>query len=316
MKTAKWYSLALLLALARPAPATLFLAWEEDLRGTYTGQDDVVGEIRSLGGSVRKVLADRRGDRVILFLQAEAVHNLSEALLHQAYGEWKGPMGRWNVALGRVPLPWGLLTDWSPDRMPYASPYEPTRTLSSDNGLLLRGTLGLWDYGAALTQGYGMETIEDFPGPGNATFRLGLTPGLDEAFTLGLSATAGKIYASEDGHGMGETVEERRKAVALDATWHVGRGTLRFEGGARRTSSRWLGTAFAAADYAWLPRVTLQFAGHVYEHAESHVFGRAYAGVSVPLPTVTIRGGYEHAHTHEDEHRLVVQLYRYWGAVR
>jgi hypothetical protein len=318
LRTAEWWLNAaiLLCAAATSAPASLSVGLEGDARAGYSDHDGADAAIDSIGGSARKVFADRRGDRVILFAQGEWADDFSEALLHQAYAEWKGPMGRWNVAAGRVPLPWGLRTAWSPDRLPYGSPYDWTRTLESDNGLLLRGTLDVWDYGLALTQGYGMENIEEFPGPGNLTGRLGLTPDIEGSFTLGLSLATGTAYASEHGHGMGGAMAEERTAIALDCTWNAGRGTYRFEGGGRETAERWHGTLFGAADYALLPKLTLQAAGQVYEHGSSHWYSRAYGGVSIPLPWFTLRGGYEYEKAEIEDHRVVVQLYRLFSFVR
>lgn len=317
MRTAKWLvSAGLTLLAVVPAHASLFLTFEGDARVEYTDRDELGAEINSIGGSARKVFADRRGDRVILHVQAEWAEDFSVALLHQAYAEWKGPMGRWNIAAGRVLLPWGLRTAWSPDRMPYGSPYDWTRTLEADNGALLRGTLGIWDYGLALTQGYGMEDIVEFPGPGNLTGRLGLTPDVEGNFTLGLSFAVGTAYASEHGHGMGDATAEKRTALALDCTWYAGRATYRFEGGARRTEEQWHGTLFGAADYALLPKLTLQAAGQVYGHGPSHLYSRAYGGVSVPLPWFTLRGGYEYENAEIEDHRVVVQLYRLFSFVR
>ncbi len=325
--------------ISAPSTATMFIAYEEDLRGVHTFDEGREGEINSIGGSIRKVLSDRRGDRLILFLQAEAAHNLAEGLLHQAYAEWKGPMGRWNLALGRVPLAWGLLTDWSPDRMLFRSPYSASRTFSSDNGVLFRGTLGMWDYGLAATQGYGMGTVKDFPGPGSVTGRLGVTPGVSGDFTAGLSATTGTVYASEHGHGMGAVMKEERTALALDGTLYMGMGLYRVEGGARRTGGKWYETLFLAADYAVLPRLSVQLAGQGFRtmpgepgdpephlddmakdaghgQSDSRLRGWGYAGVSVPAGTLTIRAGYEYENTHTDTHRILVQLHRMFAASR
>jgi hypothetical protein len=262
------------------------------------------------------VFADRLGDRVILYSQAEWADNLSEGMVHQAYAEWKGPMGRWNVAAGRVPRPWGLLTAWSPDRYPYGSPYDRTRTMSSDNGALCRGTVDIWDYGLALTQGYGMEDIREFPGPGNLTGRLGITPGVEGNFSLGVSFATGTASPSEHGDDIDHGMEEERTALALDTTWNAGRGTYRIEGGSRKVEDRWHGTLFGAADVALFPKVTLQLAGQLYEHGPSHTFGRMYGGISVPTGWFTVRGGYEYEKTDTEDHRVVVQLYRLFSLVR
>lgn len=286
------------------------------MRGVFSDRETFDGKLHSIGGSLRKVLADGKGDRLILFMQAEAVENASEGLLHQAYAEWKGPMGRWNLALGRVPMPWGLLTDWSPDRLPFQSPYTATRTPASDNGLLLRGSWGLYDYGLALTQGYGMTSIQDYPGPGNLTGRLGLTPDLAGDLNLGLSFSAGTVFTAADGHGMGPVTEEKRTAVAVDCTWYQGRGVYRIEGGGRKTDEHWNGTLFGFADYALLPKLNLQLAGQIYTHMDSHRFGQIYSGITMPAGAFTIRTGYEYAYAHREEHQVIVQLYRLFTFTR
>lgn len=317
----KWFpSLVLILVLTSgTSRATVALLLEGDLRGEYSDRDALEGSVDSVGGSLRKVLADGRGDRLILYLQAEAVDDASDVLLHQAYAEWKGPMGRWNLVLGRVPMPWGLLTAWSPDRLPFLSPYDTTGTFTSDNGLLLRGSAGMYDYGLALTQGYGMGSIQDYPGPGNLTGRLGITPALAEDLSVGISFAAGTIYPSEDGHGhgMGDPVmEEERIALALDCTWYHGQGAYRVEGGGRYVEDRWLGTLFGMVDYALLPKFSLQLAGQIYTHMESHEFGQIYAGASTPVGAFTLRMGYEYEHAQEETHKVVVQLYRLFSFTR
>ncbi len=57
--------------------AALFLNYEEDLRAGIPFGEDFHGEINSIGGSVRQVFSDKKGDRFILYLQAEAEHNFS-----------------------------------------------------------------------------------------------------------------------------------------------------------------------------------------------------------------------------------------------
>ncbi len=315
---AKWFpSLVLSLVLsAGTSRATVSLLLEGDVRGEYSDREDLDARVDSVGGSLRKVLADGKGDRLTLYLQAEAEDNASELLLHQAYAEWKGPMGRWNLALGRVPVPWGLLTAWSPDRLPFLSPYDTAGTFTSDNGLLLRGSAGMTDYGLALTQGYGMGSIQDFPGPGNLTGRLGITPDLAGDLNLGVSFAAGTVYPSAHGHGSGPVMEEERLALALDCTWYHGRGIYRLEAGGRHTEDRWRGTLFGMADYALLPKLSLQLAGQLYTHMESHEFGQVYAGVSVPVGAFTLRMGYEYEHAQEETHKVVIQFYRLFSFTR
>jgi len=312
-----WRSAAAAGALAaRTASATLFLNAEADLRAGYGSGAGGDAEFHALGVSARKVFADGRGDRLILFAQAEAVHTFEKILLHQAYAEYKGPMGRWNLAAGRVPLPWGLQTSWSPDRMLFTSPYTGIRAPFSDNGILWRGVVGDWDYGLSLTQGYGMERIEAFPGPGNLTGRVGHTFGLEGNLVAGLSFATGTATVGEEGHGMGDVAAERREAFALDLTWYEGRGVYRIEGGVRQAHEHWLATLFGTADYALLPRLTLQGAAHGYESHHGGSVLRVYGGVAIPWKRFTLRGGYEYEKADVGSHRVVVQLHGLLSVVR
>jgi len=319
LKTAKWWLSAALLigGAADPLPAALFLGIESDLRASLSDLDGGEASLYSFGGSGRWVFSDPQGDRLTLFVRGEWAEDLEDDRLHEAYGEWKGPMGRWNIAAGRVALPWGLRTEWSPDRMPYRSPYEETRAPDSDTGLRLRGTVGAWDYGVALTQGYGMETPDSFPGPGNLTGRIGWTPGLDGDFTMGLSASEGTVPIAAHGHEDAmDSDDEDRTALALDATLHFGRGTYRLEGGARHPGDRWRGTLFGAADYAIGSRLTVQAAGQAYESEDSQRHRWGYIGLALPVKWMTLRGGYEYEKMDEEDHRVVVQLYSVWRWVR
>lgn len=295
---------------------TLFIDLEEDLRGRWESDEDLTGEINALGGSLRKVISDSRGDRFIFFAQAELHNNLSEFMLHQAYGQIKGPMGKWNVSVGRVPLPWGLLTDWSPERMPYASPYRGSRLNTADNGILLDGVIGMADYGIALTQGYGMADIEEFPGPGLLTARVGITPFITGDLVVGLSLSHGTVAVSAHGHGMGHVHEEEQTAIGLDNTLYYGRGLVRFEGVVKRYDASWEQHVFANAEYALLPRLTIETAGQAAFLPHDEKGGSIYTGISLPIRTLTFRGGYEYETYHEDTHSMVLQLYRSFSTVR
>jgi hypothetical protein len=311
-----WLRLSLALVPCGGLSGAFFLNLEEDLRGTYTATTSIVGEINALGGSLRQVFADDLGDRWIIYLQAEAAHNLGEAMLHQTYIQYKGPMGAWNLSLGRVPLPWGLLTAWSPDRKPYPSPYPGAGMFSADSGIVVHGVIDIFDYGFAVTQGYGMGAIADFPGPGMVTGRFALTPD-DGAFTAGISFTAGSAYLSTLDHGMGERMVEKRFALALDLTMDLGQGSWRLEGGGRQAHGHWVSTVFTSLEYAVLPWLSLEGAGQVYTSVSggtNRMHGNFYLGVEMPVFGATLRGGYVYEKMEMAEHRAVVQLHRVFTA--
>ncbi len=286
-----------------------YLNYEEDLRAGYNFSDEeIFGEINSIGGSVRQVFSDKKGDRWILYLQGEAEHNFSEIMAHQLYARFKGPMGKWNITLGRIPLQWGLLTSWSPERMPYSSPYKLAGIVKSDNGILINGTVGMVDYGISVTQGYGMGTIESFPGPGLVTGRVGLSPLLGGELVLGLSGSAGTSYRSTMGHGEESTPVEHISG-ALDLTAYVGRAIIRTELGAEQVHENVEKRGFLETEFQLFPKLTLHGAGNLYSKMDEWQ-GTAFAGVSTKLKSVTIRGGYEYEQAIEKKHKAVLQLYR------
>jgi len=292
-----------------PSLGALYLNYEEDLRGGYRfHSDEIYGEINSIGGSLRQVFADSKGDRVILYLQAEAEHNFQENMVHQAYVRYKGPMGKWNITVGRIPLQWGLVTDWTPERMPYTSPYKVSGILKNDNGILLSGTVGMVDYGISLTQGFGMSRPVSFPGPGLVTGRVGVSPLLGGELVVGLSGSYGTSYRSVGHHG-DEATPVDHLSGALDLTAYIGRGTVRMESGAERVHSEWTQRNFLSAEYQLLPKLTLIGSGNLLLGDDEKV-GTIFAGAATKIKSVTIRGGYEYEKSEQDKQTVVVQLYR------
>ncbi len=306
-------SLLLLCTLVVHSSGALFLNYEEDLRGAYLFGGDISGEIRGLSGSVRQVFSDDKGDRWILYVQGELEHNLQERMIHQFYGRYKGPMGKWNITLGRVPLPWGLLTDWSPERLPYTSLYKLKSLMKVDNGIMLSGTLGLVDYGLSLTQGYGMSKVKELPGPGLLSMRVGVSPLLSGDLIIGLSGAFGTSHRSmEGGHGDHVNPVEHLSG-ALDLTAYVGRGIIRMEAGTERISKAWEHQGFLEVEYQLFPKLSLLSAGSVYSQKERWN-GTLFVGAWTKIKSFTIRGGYEYEENHEDTQRVVLQIYRQFSA--
>ncbi len=315
MKTVRLL-LCSLVCLIVPSYGALYLTYEEDLRGYYNPSNsdikgdlkgDISGEIKALTGSVRQVFSDKKGDRLILYGQVEIEENFSMYMLHQLYARYKGPMGKWNITLGRVLLPWGLRTSWSPERLPYSSPYKLTKILTADNGVMISGTVGVLEYGLAVTQGYGMGEIHDFPGEGLATGRIAISPLISGDLTVGLSGSAGTSYRSTMGHGHHAQPVEHISG-ALDLTAFIGRGTVRLEAGADKTERFLEKRGFLELEHQLLPKLSLLAAGNVYSVHEEWQ-GTLYGGVSTKLKSVTIRGGYEYAYK-KNTQKITLQLYR------
>ncbi len=98
--------------------------------------------IHRIGISARKTFADRHGGRLILFGLVEAEDNFDEIMAHEFYGQYKGPMGAWNVTAGRFGLPWGLLPGFSASRLLYDMPHDRLLGMDVDSGVKVSGMVG------------------------------------------------------------------------------------------------------------------------------------------------------------------------------
>ncbi|MEZ4550364.1 MAG: hypothetical protein R2874_07785 [Desulfobacterales bacterium] len=68
--------------------------------------------VHLIGASVRKTFADGHGDRFIFFGLVEAADNFNEVMAHELYGQYKGPMGAWNVTAGQLTYPGDCCPDF------------------------------------------------------------------------------------------------------------------------------------------------------------------------------------------------------------
>jgi hypothetical protein len=293
----------LVLSAAMPGFSYWNLSADADARVRWRHPSDFAAEIHAVGLSVRKTFADRSGDRYIFAGLLEAVHNFSELMVHELYFRYKGPMGLWNVTLGRFGIPYGLLTSFSTSRLLFESIPEDVVGLDADNGIMVSGIVGMLDYGVSITQGYGVHRLPEFPGEGLGVARLGLTFGGAEEFALGVSLAYGNVATEHGGH-----TAARRLAGGLDATANMGRTVLRGQIDAVRRDVHWLVTGYALLDFAVHRRVDLS-AGARALH-DSSTAGAVYAGFTFKPPWFTLRGGYSYAHSDKPGHEVSLQVYR------
>ncbi len=307
MKTARLY-LSFIFLFSICSYGAVFLNYEEDLRAIYISDENITAEINSIGGSIRKILPGKKGDRLILYIQAEAEHNFSSLMLHQLFIKFKGPMGKWNITAGRVQLPWGLLTSWSPERMPYTSPYKHSDVFKADNGILLDGTIRIIDYGIAITQGFGMKNIEYLPGPGAITGRIGVSPLISGDLIMGISC-AYRSFNKSYIIGDKENEIDESFLLAFDLTSYIRRAIIRLEGGGKLSLKHWEIHGFFDIEYQLLPKLALHGSGNIFT-AESKWNGTIFWGLSTKLKALTIRGGYEYEKIQDNKHSVVLQLHR------
>ena len=262
-----------------------------DADGRVLSDDEIEATLHATSITLRRVFADSRGDRLTAFLMLEAMHDFEELMLGEGYLQYKGPMGSWNVRGGRFRLPYGLLRDYSTERLLVTTPESHTIGLFTDDGAELSGTLRGFEYAASYTNG------EDTEGVGAA--RLGYR-GVDfESPRGGISVFVGEVLMVE------------KQLFALDLTKDHGLFTFRGEAHAGKEEGATLKGLFFGTDYGLLPRFDLNLAVTHVQVGEMTRSLRADLGASYnPLTGLFLRivkqvplekGG------HEDE--LKVQAY-------
>jgi hypothetical protein len=245
-----------LVGIVPVASAALFLTADADLR-----YSDGKAEVNALGLNLRRTFADERGDRIILFTTMDAMHNFEAWMIDQAYVQYKGPLGRWNLTLGRYLLPFGLLPNYSTKRLLVKTLEYETIGLRSDNGLKLSGMVGDFDYALSLSQGVGIRRWTDIDNDWLITARVG-RPGVDfEELRIGLSALYGRITPDKI-HGHGGPPKDKQ-LLALDLIRYYGPLVWRAELILGKENDKRLHGTFFGADYALFPRTDLNL-GYTY----------------------------------------------------
>ncbi len=310
--------LFLLVLSPETADATWNLSVDGDARYRLTEWEDHDAYVHLLGASLRKTLSDSKGDRLILFGLVEAEDDVSEVMLHEVYGTYKGPMGLWNITIGRFGLPWGLLPGFSATRLLYDMSHGAVLGMNVDNGLMLSGVSGALDYAVSVTQGYGPRGTPDDLDLNLGTARIGFTPGDTEEFSMGVSGAVGKsrrAHALAPMGDMGMDMDTKmnralhRAVAGLDATWYLGRWLGRTEVSYGRVDHQDMTAGFAAVDYALLPKLDVTLSANLVWQG-SEFTDEWFAGFTGQPPWFTIRGGYRYVGNSPSHHEIVFQLYR------
>lgn len=286
------------------AAVSLTATLEADLRATARDPGNHEAGIHLLAGSLKSVFADAEGDRLILFANLEAMDNLSEVMLHEVYGRYKGPLGKWNLTLGRYAPPFGLLATYVSTRFLFRTPETATLGMDADNGLMLSGVLPSFDYALSLSQGIDGHGVFDFPGPGHITGRIAFPLGEGEDYSLGLSGAFG---SAPGGHHPGDFSEHGLGAV--DFTGYLGAAILRVEGTAGLSDHEKLISLWSGFDYALFPKLEVNLGAGYISHGTIDQ-GSGFAGVTLRPRWFVLRGGYRILNDGGPIHEATLQLYR------
>ncbi|MFQ3675039.1 MAG: hypothetical protein SNJ64_00670 [Endomicrobiia bacterium] len=248
------FCISVLICVVKHGDANLLLTTDFDGRYKYVSFDESELHLHAIGVSLRKTFADKLGDRLTLFLLAETMHNFKKTMIDQGYVQYKGPLGKWNITLGRYRLPFGLLPDYSTNRLLITTVESETIGLSSDNGLQLSGTIKDFDYAISLSQGIGQKFKSiDKDKNGLVSFRLGYQ-GVDfEDFKVGISGLFGKIISDENN----DSSVLNKKLLSIDLTKYSGRRVFRGEFSFGEENDEKLLGIFLGSDYALFPKTDI-----------------------------------------------------------
>ncbi|MFW6244718.1 MAG: hypothetical protein ACOC36_02415, partial [Fibrobacterota bacterium] len=267
--------LLLLFALSSFSSASWMISADADLRYRASLPREHRGGVEALGLSVRKTIADQQGDRWILFGMGEVMDNFSMLMLHEGYVSLKGPMGTWNISAGRKLLPFGLLYNYSADRMIFHTLEQSSLGMGVDNGLQFFGVLPSFDYSVSLTQGFGAGKITGI-GKGLLTSRIGFQVGEYDDGSVGFSLAAGYTNANASGHHghhshHGSEEEFMTRYVgSVDLTYYLGQMIIRSEISGGSIDNQLFAGLFALTDYALNSKTDLTFAANISRTGESY----------------------------------------------
>lgn len=201
--------------------------------------------IEGLFVNIRKVWSDELGDRWIGVAQVDFDDNLNRIRPYQAFLQYKGPLGKWNVRAGHFLLPFGLLADYDTERLVLRGIEPLSLGIRKDTGLEFLGHLGPWDYAVALTDGLGDLHLIDDRASLVVVARIGY---VQDDWRIGVSSLMGKVLLGSEGAEGEDRVSERR--LALDAMKSSGPLTLRAEVIGGTDDGRTVGGGIAFADLA------------------------------------------------------------------
>lgn len=250
--------LSLLFVVTSKASASLSLTADMDSRYQNTDFEEDELKVEAVGLSLKKVFSDAQGDRVILFTLLDAMDNFREVMVDQGYVQYKGPMGRWNIILGRYIAPFGLLPNYSTKRLLIKTLEYETAGLSSDSGLQVSGVLKDFDYAVSLSQGTGANRWADIDNEQVVSFRIGRQGADFEDLRVGLSGFLGRVMPDKT-HGKTGSAAYK-KLLAVDLIKYHGPMVARAEITVGEEGDKLLNAAFLGADYAIFPKTDLNFA--------------------------------------------------------
>ncbi|MDW8056426.1 MAG: hypothetical protein RMJ13_06940 [Elusimicrobiota bacterium] len=287
--------------------SSLFLTADADVRLSISDSFERKFGLEAVGISLRKVFTDNLGDRLIFFSLVDIVDNFRNKMLDQIYLQYKGPLGRWNITLGRYILPFGLLANYSSKRLLFKTLEYETIGIESDNGVSISGVISEFDYALSLTQGVGTTRWVDIDKEILFTARFGYQSVEFESWNLGLSCALGRVIKVEH-HMPVDDITLYKKLFSIDLTKYFGPAVLRSEISFGKEDEIQLFGLFSKVDYAILPKLDFNLGySYLIKNYETH---NLTLGVSYSLYGFIIRAAYKFGILGGVKNEFLFQIYK------
>lgn len=251
--------------------------------------------------SMRETLSDEQGDRLHLFFKLESEDNFNETHIDQLYAKYKGPMGRWNITLGRSFIPFGLITDYDSEMLLVETQEKKTIGYKGDDGIKLSGFWKSMDYELLFSPGKWM--------PNDYKDRN------DKMFSAKISFKGEELEDPKFGFSFlsGDFQGVKKDLFSIDFTQYYGLLVSRNEVVFGKQDKDDLLSIFSGIDYGLLPSVDLNVA---YSHFKAdYEENSAFLGITYnsPFYGLVFRAGNTHYfknNTGDNNNELRIQIYK------
>lgn len=292
--------LALFPLLSEPAAAGEF-DLEAGLLNRSAGPGGNRTSVEKAGVGIKEIVGDGSGDRLLLYLRAEASDNFTEGSVEQLYAKYKGPMGKWNITLGRTLVPFGLIQDYDTEWSIVKTQEDRTVGFKSDDGLKLSGYYGPFDYDLLLSRGRGPEAHDVSGRDKMVSLKIALKAGEDEDLKFGLSVLGGTVSGLEKNLAGVDLVGYRGPLV--------GRGELVLG----KRNGREIVSVFTGIDYSVSPTLDLNLAYNRFRSGAGETVFTFGATCRTPLYGLLLRSGvkfYIEDIKGDEKNEIYIQLYK------
>jgi len=280
-------------------------AFQVDLESSFQNKNRDFKEndlsVEKVSLAIKEIISDDKGDRLHLFLKLEAEDNFKEKNVDQFYTKYKGPMGRWNITLGRSLIPFGLLNDYDTEMLILKTQEKKTIGYRNDDGVKLSGFWKYIDYELLVSPGKWMKNEHKDDNEKMAVLKTSYKGDDFENVRVGFSFL------------WGEFLGVKKKLFGIDIIKYDGLFVSRNELVIGEENEKDLISLFSGIDYSAFPSVDLNVA---YTHFKTTYEENAiYAGVTynTPFYGIVFRAGNRYHfkdHTGEKKNEIFIQIYK------